>query len=483
MPTSNIRPCRFILILSALALSGLPVSSAEQEPAKEKRTAVDKDLQRDAQWPTWRGPWSTGVAPQGNPPITWSETENVHWKVKIPGQGHSTPVLWGEHLFLTAAVPVGEPFEPVRAEAPGAHDNAAVSRRYEFRVMAVDREDGAIAWSKTVRTEIPWQGRHISGSFASPSPVTDGEVLIASFGSQGVYALDLDGNLLWQKDFGAMKIKHAHGEGGSPAMHGDTVILVWDHDGPSFMVALNKKTGAERWKVERNQGTSWSTPIFVEVDGVVQVVVAGTDRLRGHDLATGKELWQMGGLSANVVASPVSQGTRVYAGSSYEHQIFFGLELQDVKGDLTSKDSMLWSRTRGTPYVPSPLLYDDALYFHNHYQSVLTRVGTDDGRERPGSIRLPGIRNVYGSPVAADERVYITDLNGTTVVLSHEDRPRVLARNRLDDVFSASAVIADKDLYLRGQDFLYCLRETGSPETRSRPEDADTDKDPDDGKP
>jgi outer membrane protein assembly factor BamB len=378
-------------------------------------------------------------------------------------------VLWGEHLFLTLAVPVGEPFEPVMVEAPGAHDNAPVGRRYEFRVAAIRRSDGTTAWSRTVHTAIPWQGRHRSGSFASPSPITDGEVLIAPFGSQGIYGLSLEGEVLWEKDLGAMKIKHAHGEGGGPALHGDTVVLTWDHEGPSFLVALDRKTGEERWRVERKLGTSWSTPIVVEIEGKPQVVVAGTDQLRGHDLATGRLVWHVGGLSANVVASPVASGSRVYAGSSYEHQVFFGVELRGARGDLTGGEHVLWSRARGTPYVPSPLLYDDVLYFHNHYQGVLTRVGTDDGRERPGPLRLPGIRNVYGSPVAADGRVYSTDLSGTTVVLSHEERPEVLARNRLDDRFSASAVLAGGDLYLRGHRYLYCL---SSAPPAPRPESA-----------
>ena len=416
-----------------------------------------RSTDRLSQWPQWRGPLSTGEAPRADPPLVWSETENVLWKVELPGKGHSTPVIWGDRLFLTTAVSVGEGFDPVMSDAKGAHDNAAVSHRHDFVVLAVDRATGQIAWRRTVRSEVPWEGMHRSGSYASPSPVTDGEVLIASFGSHGLYGLDLDGKVLWQKDFGDLRIKHGHGEGAAPALSGDTVVLAWDHEGPSFLVAVDRLTGKERWRVERNQGTSWSTPIIVEHDGRSQVVVAGTDVLRGHDLETGAEIWRAGGLSANVVASPVSGGGLVYAGSSYEHQVFFAAKLEGARGDLTGTEHVAWRRTRGTPYVPSPLLYDGALYFHNHYQSVLTRVDALDGREVPGPMRLPGIRNVYGSPVAAGSRVYVTDLNGTTVVLSHSDKPEVLAVNHLDDQFSASAALAGSDLYLRGERFLYCL--------------------------
>lgn len=423
------------------------------DPATDTPSAAD-------QWPQWRGPLATGEAPHADPPIRWSEQENVRWKVELPGKGHSTPVLWGDRLFLTTAIEIGEGFAPVDVDAPGAHDNAAVTHRHDFAVLAVDRHTGDIAWQTTVRSEIPWQGMHRSGSYASASPVTDGEVLITFFGSQGLYALDLDGQLLWKKDFGDMQVKHGHGEGSSPALHGDTVVLVWDHEGPSFLVALDRKTGTERWRVPRNQGTSWSTPIVVEHEGQAQVIVAGTDRLRGYALDDGKELWQAGGLSANVVASPVAADGYVYAGSSYDHQVFFALRLDGARGDLTGSDHVAWQRNRGTPYIPSPLLVNGVLYFHNHYQSVLTRVDARDGRERPGPLRLPGIRNVYGSPVAAAGRVYVTDLHGTTVVLSDADTPETLARNHLDDSFSASAVLSGRDLFLRGARYLYCLAET-----------------------
>ncbi|MEM6796135.1 MAG: PQQ-binding-like beta-propeller repeat protein, partial [Acidobacteriota bacterium] len=391
-----------------------PEALAEKAPRKAEVPAgkpsapPPESLDRQAQWPQWRGPLSTGVGPLADPPVRWSEAENVGFKVALPGRGHSTPVLWGSLLFMTAAVPVGESFEPVYAEAPGAHDNAPVSQEHEFRVLAVSTRDGSIAWSETVRREIPWQGMHRTGSYASPSPVTDGEVLIAPFGSYGLYALDLGGAVLWRKDLGRLQVKHAHGEGGSPALHGDLVVIPWDHEGPSFLLALDRRTGAERWRVTRNQGTSWSTPIVVEHGGGAQVVVAGTDQLRGHDLATGRELWRVGGLSANVVASPVAADGRVFAGSSYEHQVMMGISLKGARGDLTGGEKVLWSRSRGTPYVPSPLLSRGALYFHNHYQSVLTRVRARDGEEQPGPFRLPGIRNVYGSPVAAAGRVYVT---------------------------------------------------------------------------
>ena len=437
-----------LLPVAGVSMAAGPTADpAEPEPPVD---ALD-------QWPQWRGPLATGEAPRADPPVRWSERSNVRWKVELPGKGHSTPVVWGDGLFLTTAVPVGEPLEPSYADADGAHDNAPITHRHDFVVLKVDRATGEIVWRRTVRSEVPWEGMHRSGSYASASPATDGEVLVAPFGSHGIYGLDLDGKVLWEKDLGDMNVKHAHGEGAGPVLSGDFVVLAWDHEGPSFLVALDRLTGEERWRVKRTQGTSWSTPIVVEHDGKRQVVVAGTDVLRGHDLETGEEIWRVGGLSANVVASPVSADGLVYAGSSYEHQVFFAVRLDGARGDLTVTDHVVWQRTRGTPYVPSPLLYEGALYFHNHYQSVLTRVDAADGREVPGPMRLPGIRNVYGSPVAAAGRVYITDLHGTTVVLRDGDTPEVLAVNRLDDGFSASAALAGDDLYLRGERYLYAL--------------------------
>ncbi len=445
------------MIVVALTLP--VVGLASEPPIPVAPTAAAPALKPAEQWGQWRGPLATGAAPLADPPLRWSESENVRWKVELPGRGHSTPLIWGDRIFLTTAVPTGEAFKPTYADAPGAHDNAPVTHRHDFVVLAIERSTGKVAWQRTVRSEIPWEGMHFSASYASASPVTDGEVLIAPFGSHGLYGLDLDGKLLWQRDFGDMQARHGHGEGGTAVLHGDTLVVAWDHEGPSFLAALDRKTGVDRWRVERHQGTSWSTPIVVEQNGVAQVVVAGTDRLRGYDLATGAELWQVGGLSSNVVASPVaSQGLgMVYAGSSYEHQILLAVRLEGAKGDLTGTDRVVWRRSRGTPYVPSPLLYEDVLYFHNHYQSVLTRVDARDGRERPGPLRLPGFRNAYGSPVAAAGRVYITDLEGTTVVLSHADQPEVLATNHLDDRFSASAALAGGELYLRGDRFLYCI--------------------------
>jgi outer membrane protein assembly factor BamB len=184
--------------------------------------------------------------------------------------------------------------------------------------------------------------------------------------------------------------------------------------------------------------------------------------MRGYDLATGKVVWECGGLSSNVVASPVYADGMVFAGSSYEKRSLLALRLDGAHGDITGTNRVAWTRNQATPYVPSPLLYGDALYYLGHYQGVLSRINTATGKDRPGAFRLAGIEDVYASPVAAAGRVYITDRDGTTLVLSHADKPKVLAQNQLDDTFSASASIAGRELFLRGERYLYCLAESKS---------------------
>ncbi len=407
-------------------------------------------------WPQWRGPLATGAAPHADPPVEWSETANVRWKVAVPGRGHSTPIVWGDRIFLTTAIATGE---ASRAEArAGEHDNAGTVRRQRFAVLALDRRDGSIAWQRTVGEALPREGGHLTASFASASPVTDGERVYASFGSHGLYALDLDdGAVLWQTDLGDMATLHGHGEGSSPALHGDTLVVNWDHEGPSFLVALDKRTGKPRWRAARDEPSSWATPIVVEHAGRPQVIVSGTRRLRGYDLATGEVIWECGGLSANIVASPVAGEGMVFAGSSYEKQAMLALRLAGARGDVTGTGAVAWTRDRGTPYVPSPLLYRGSLFYLRHYQGILTRVDARSGADRPGALRLPGLGNVYASPVAAAGRIYITDREGTTLVLRDGDEPEVLALNRLSDTFSASAAVAGGEIFLRGERYLYNL--------------------------
>ncbi len=414
------------------------------------------DTTKESNWPQWRGPNGTGVAPHADPPTHWSEQKNVRWKLGVPGKGHSTPIIWGNRVYLTTAVPHGDRLPARYSNSDGAHDLDPVTHSFRFVVLAIDRRDGSILWQHAVHDEIPHEGAHRTSSMASPSPVTDGEHLFAYFGSQGLYCLDLEGTVLWNTDLGQMRPLHSHGEGSSPTLHEDAVLVQWDHEGPSFLAAFDKDTGATRWKVPREELSSWSTPIVAEVNGRTQVIAAGAKRVKGYDFATGKVLWECGWLSEeNVVATPVAGHGMAYAGSTYDRTVVMGIPLDGNTGGRQPA----WIRTRGAPYVPSFLLYDKALYYHHHFQGILTRVNAVTGEYRPGAIRLEGLRSVFSSPIGAAGRIYATDVNGSTIVLSHADKPEVLAVNKLNDRFSASPAAAGRELYLRGERHLYCIAE------------------------
>ena len=457
---SMIISTRFLISSSAL----LSVSLFLTDDGRAQETSFDAGLN---EWRQWRGPLGTGEAPTANPPITWSETENVVWKTALPGLGHSTPIVVGDKVFVTTAEPFGDEFEPRYSQAEGAHDNAPVKQPYRFSVIGINRENGEILWQKTIHEAVPFDGRgHFTASLASASPVTDGKFVYASFGSYGLFCLDFDGNIVWQKTLGQMQVKHGHGEGASPAIFEDTLIINWDHEGASFVVALNTATGEERWRSERDELTSWSSPIVYEHDGTVQVFVAGTNRVRGYDLKTGAVIWECGGLSSNIVSTPVAGDGMVFTGSSYEIRSLFAIRLEGARGDITDTENVAWKIHERTPYVPSPLLYRGSLYFLRHYQGILSRFEAETGEEKIGPFRLDGVRDIYASPVAADGRIYISDRDGVTIVFTHAEDPvndasRMLSANKIDDRISASVALAGNQLFIRGEKALYCVAEKG----------------------
>lgn len=438
------------------------VSNSENSASSETQSVAPLEKFKDEPalhyWPQWRGPLGNGVAPHSDPPVEWSENKNVRWKTALPGKGHSTPVIWGDRVFVTTAVPLGEALPPKYSGAPGGHDEIPITHRHEFKALAIQRSDGKIVWEKTLRVELPHQGGHRTASLASASPVTDGENLFIHFGSWGLYCLDLEGTLRWQVDLGQLETLHGHGEGSSPALHGGTLVVNWDHEGESFIIAFDKGTGRQRWKTKRDRATSWTTPLIVDHGGKAQVIISGSKRLQSYDLATGDLVWQCEGLSVeNVVSSPVSGHGLVFAGSTYDRPGTLAIRLDGARGDITGSKQVVWQRSRGASYVPSPVLSGNALYFLYHFQGILTRVDAVTGEDRPGAVRIPGIHNVFASPVAAAGRIYVTSREGVTAVLKDSDNPEQIAENRLEDSFSASPALAGNELYLRGERFLYCI--------------------------
>ncbi len=408
-------------------------------------------------WSEWRGPLANGVAINAKPPIEWSRDTNIRWRTAIPGRGHSTPVVVGDRIFLTSAIPVGAKLTPKMSGRPGEHDNLAVDSKFQFAVICIDRKDGSVLWTKVVYEALPVEAGHNTASLASASPVVDNAHVYAHFGSHGLYCLDFDGVLKWQRSFGQMHSKHGHGEGASPTLSGQTLIVNWDHEEKSFLAAMDKSTGEDLWRRDRKEDTSWSSPIVIEHAGKKHVVVCGTNRVRGYDLQSGEVLWECGGMSSNIVATPVFASGVLYVGSSYEKKMLMAIDLKGAAGDITGSKHVLWSRDRGTPYVPSMLLYDDALYFLAHYQNILTRVHGPTGKDAPGAIRLSSLGSIYASPVGANGYVYITDLSGTTEVITHTAIPRTVSVNRLEENVNASLAIIGDEILIRGEKNLFCI--------------------------
>lgn len=429
--------------------------------------SASQPVNYEKNWHQWRGPHATGAAASNaNPPLTWSETENVRWKVAVPGTGHATPIVWKDKIFVQTAVQ-GEaqkakeadddnPFSGFFRQRDGGPTNT-----YQFVLLAINRNDGSILWQKTLREVVPHEGTHQDGSFASNSPVTDGEHVYAYFGSRGLYCLDMDGNVKWEKDVGVMYKARAFGEGSCPALYGNTLVIVQDHEGPSrsFIIALDKQSGDVLWKTERDERTTWTSPIIVKQDGKPQVVVPGTNRTRSYDLATGELLWECGGLTGNVIPTPVADDEFVYVMSGFRGNALQAIRLATAKNDITDSDAIVWTHNRNTPYVPSPLLYEDALYFLKSNDGILSAFNIKTGEANYGPQRLQGISNVYSSIVGAAGRVYIASRNGTVLVIKHSPSFEVLATNKLDDSFNASPVVVGSELYLRGMDYLYCIAE------------------------
>lgn len=468
--TSYLTPC-FMALLLCLPLC-LPLALAAEE--------------RDSYWPQWRGPDGDGVASHANPPTTWSEGENVRLKVAIPGRGQSTPVIWGDSIFLLTAIPVDE--AALAASEQAAADKLANQQwppavtpvEQRFVVMALSRHDGSVQWQHTAVQQVPEGPYHVDASWASASPVTDGERLFAFFGSQGLFAYTLDGKPLWSKDLGTMETRAGFGEGASPALHDGILVVNWDHEKESFIVAFDAATGEELWRQPRpEEPTSWSTPLIVETAGVegegskTQVIVAATGASRGYDLKTGTEIWRASGMTTNAIPSPVQRDGVVYLTSGFRGSMLQAVSLAQAKGDVSEGAAMLWSHDKDTPYVPSPVLYDGNLYFLKSNGNILSVLDATTGESRHLG-RLEGLANVYASPVAAAGHIYFLSREGKTAVLRAGATPEVIAVNELDDGFEASPAIAGDELYLRGRKYLYVIGETETAEPAHETRDAAT---------
>ena len=435
-----------LALIVICALAGLTSAPAAQDA-------------RDRYWPQWRGPHHTGVSTTATPPVTWSETENIRWKVEIPGRGNSSPIVWDDRVYLLTAVPVS--VDGAAQHLPrGGEGTPGVHR---FVVMAIDRASGETVWERVAAEQAPHEAGHFENStWASPSAITDGERLYAYFESFGLYTYDLDGNLLWSLDLGDKRMRNEFGEGSTPALLNGTLIIVWDHlNGDSFVAAIDAITGQERWRVPRDEIDTWATPLAVEVNGRGQVVVPAMERVRAYDLEDGSIVWESDGLTMNAIPSPVydaDTGIAVLM-SGFRGNDLKAIRLTEASGNIDGTDAILWELSRDTPYVPSPVLVDGIIYFLKTNSGILFAYDAETGQAHIENQRLIDAPNVFSSPVAADGRIYITGREGSTVVIRAGSEFEILATNTLNDGFDASPALVDGEIYLRGNQYLYAIAE------------------------
>lgn len=447
-----------IRLLLVSALVGLSAASVRAQNSADR-------------WAQWRGPNNDGSSATANPPIEWDTQQNIQWKVDVPGEGSATPIVWEDRIYVVAAVDTGRQGEAAVAspepepELGGGRGGRGFGRArppapttiHQWLVLCYQRETGDLLWQQVAAEEVPHEPGHNTNTFASASPVTNGRHLYVSFGSRGIFCFDMDGNKIWERDLGSMQTRMGFGEGASPALHENTLVVPWDHEGDSSIAALDATTGEIRWRVARDERTTWATPLITEYQGRTQVITNAT-RVRSYDLETGELIWECGGQVDNPIPSPIRFEDSVICMTGYRGNSIVSVSL-DAKGDVTDTAKVLWSRDDAAPYVPSATLYKGQLYLTKANQALVTSIDARTGEVIIPQQRLPGVSAVYASPVAAQDRIYFVGRDGTTVVIRHGSELDVIATNPLDDPIDASPVIVGEDLFLRGEQFLYCISE------------------------
>jgi outer membrane protein assembly factor BamB len=416
-------------------------------------------------WPQFRGP-SAGVA-EDDPrlPERWSRTENVAWVADVPGSGWSSPVVWGDQVFVTSVIDTGRPDPP----KPGFYlgDWPASGDPHRWMVYAYDVATGALRWSREVAGDPPGRAKHLKNSYASETPVTDGERLYVYFGSLGLFAFDLDGTPAWSHRIGPFETRNNWGTGASPALHGNRLYIVNDNDEQSFLAAYDTGTGAEVWRVDRDEGTNWSTPFVWAHEDRTEIVTAGSDQVRSYD-ANGRLVWQLTGMSTITIPTPFARHGLLYLSSGYVADPLrpaYAIR-PGASGDIslapgeTSNAAIAWSLPTGAPYNPSPLVYGDT-YYTLFDRGFFTSHDARTGDEIYGRQRVATDASGFtASPWAYNGRVFALSEDGDTYVIDAGPEFRVLGRNPLDEMTLATPAVADGSLYIRTASRLYRITRT-----------------------
>ena len=415
----------------------------------------------DSNWPQWRGPGGLGVSSATGLPLDWDE--NILWKTPIEGKGDSSPIVWKNRIFLTTAIQQDSvpgakaPIHYLEGEQWLHPDSAGAEYAHTLKVLSLSADTGELLWERTAYEGTVYDDRHPIASYASPTAATDGELVYAYFGSQGVYAYDFDGQLVWEveiEDFGTWGL----GVGTSPVLYEDLLILQRDEDEGeySFIVALDKKTGDQIWRVERETEGSWTTPVLVEVNRHTELITSGTQLIISYDPATGEELWWTDGLSGvYAVHTPLVGHGMVFLTAGYPGKLTKAIELGGAS-DGAAAPRLAWKYTKGTGYVPSNLLYGDYLYLMSD-AGIVTCLEPTTGKiiYEGGRVPIPG--TFVASLIGFDGKILQISEDGDAFVIKAGPIHEVLATNSLGEPVMASPSIANERLFIRGDQHLYAI--------------------------
>lgn len=458
-------------LAASLAVAGL-IAGDGRAPAVVGAPSPAARQSGGGEWPSFRGLNASGVAEGYPTPTRWDATRGVHlaWKTPIPGLAHSSPVVWGDRVFVTTAVS-SDPKPYFRPGLYGDVDSADESSRHSWRVYALDRRTGKVLWERTAYEGVPRIKRHIKSSHANSTPVTDGRRLVALFGSEGLYCYDLEGKLLWKQDLGVLDAgwfydpSYQWAPGSSPVIYGDLVIVQADIQKGSFIAAYDLKDGRRRWITPREEIPSWGTPTVVDGPQGPEVVTNATRRIRGYDPLTGAELWRLSGNSEITAPTPVAALGLVFVTSGYRPiQPIYAIR-PGGRGDISLKsgqsqsDHIAWSRSRGGPYMPTPLVYGDHLYTLSN-NGVLTCYKAASGEEVYKQRVVEGQGGAYSaSPVATNGKLYLSSEDGDIHVVRAGPVFQLMASNPMGEVLMASPALSRGALIVRGLHHVFAIEE------------------------
>jgi outer membrane protein assembly factor BamB len=412
-------------------------------------------------WPQFRGPGSTGVGEGANLPEKWSTTQNVKWKTAIPGQGWSSPIAWGDRIFLTAVVSAGETETPKR----GLYfqgERPAPTTEHRYVVYAIDFATGKIAWQREVHRAVPPDAKHLKNTFASETPATDGTRVYAAFGNVGIFAFDFNGKPIWSRKIDSTPTRFGWGTASSPVVHDGLLYFVNDNEQASWLMAADAATGETIWRVERPKETNWATPYVWRHAGRTEIVTNGTSAIRSYGL-DGKPLWQLGPSSTHVIPTPFASGDLLYASSGYvgdpRRPVYAirpgGAGDISLKPGETSNASIAWSLPQGGTYIESPIVYGG--YFYTLFdRGFFTCHDARTGKEIYTKVRLdPTASGFSASPWAYNNKIFAMSEDGTTYVIQAGPEFKVIGQNALDEFTMASPAIHRNSLLIRTATALY----------------------------